>query len=178
MAGARNMRRFAHATFLPHSLAEAISAPWRIAAEFQPHSRLDHPFAIGEGAEAAIGRRDDTLAVANRTHGFLNASRHHFRMLDEIAGGFHHARDQQHVFRQRMFLQRIVFVGMARVGEFDRQRADLRLIERRQNRRQRNIVNVRAFPVAVTDVQPHAVARNTVNALIDRLHVPLTALTN
>ena len=37
-------------------------------------------------------------------------------------------------------------------------------------------MNVRAFPVAVADVQPGAFARNTGNAVIDRLHVPLDTL--
>src|ERR1700692_1664422 len=33
--------------------------------ELEPHHRLDHPFAPGEGAEAAVGRGDDPLAVAD-----------------------------------------------------------------------------------------------------------------
>ena len=37
--------------------------------ELEPHHRLDHPFAPGEGAEAAIGRGDDALTIADRRHG-------------------------------------------------------------------------------------------------------------
>ena len=48
--------------------------------------------------------------------------------------------------------------------------------ERRKDLFERNIVDVRAFPVAVADVQPHAVARDAGNAVVDRLNVTLDAL--
>ncbi len=35
-------------------------------AQLEPHRRLDHPFAVGEGAKAAIGRGDHALALAHR----------------------------------------------------------------------------------------------------------------
>src|SRR5690349_9917975 len=97
--------------------------------ELEPHRRLDHPFAIGEGAEAAIGGGNHALALADRGDRFLDAARHDFRMLDEIRSGLDHARHQQHVLGQRVLLERRVFVRVARVGELDRQRADLRLIQ-------------------------------------------------
>ena len=160
----------------PTAAPRRCRRPARIDSQLEPHRRLDHPFAVGEGAEAAIGRGDHALAVADRAHRLLDAARHHFRVLDEIAGGLDHARDQQHVLRQRMLLERGVFVRVARIGELDRQRADLGLVERRQNLAQRDVVDVRAFPVAVADMQPHAVARNAVDAVVDRRDVPLDRL--
>ena len=52
----------------------------------------------------------------------------------------------------------------------------LACVERRQDRLQRDVVDVRAFPVAVADVQPHAVARNALDALVDRGDMQLAAL--
>src|SRR5262249_21675369 len=72
--------------------------------KLQPDHGLDHPFALGESTEAAVGRSDHTLAFTDRAYRLLDTARHHLRMLDEVAGGFHHARDQQHVFRQWIFL--------------------------------------------------------------------------
>ena len=144
--------------------------------ELEPDDRLDHPFAVGEGAEAAVGGRDDALAVADRRHRLGDAARDHLRMLDEIAGGLDHAGDEDHVLGERHLPERIVFVRMARVGELDRERADPRLIERRQNLRERDVVDVRAFPVAVAHMQPHALARDALDALVDRGNMQLAGL--
>ncbi len=114
----------AQATFLPHSRVDARSAPSRRVFELQPHDAGRDPFAAGEGAEAAVGRGDDALAVADGRDRFLDAARDHFRVLDEVRGGLDHAGDQDHVLRQRVLLERRVFVRVARVGELDRQRAD------------------------------------------------------
>ena len=56
--------------------------------------------------------------------------------------------------------QRRVFVLVPRIGELDAERADLGAIEQGQQPREREIVGVRAFPVAPADVQPDALARN------------------
>src|SRR5712691_5700443 len=40
--------------------------------ELKPYRRLDHPFALGEGAEAAIGRGDHALAVADGRNRLLD----------------------------------------------------------------------------------------------------------
>ena len=109
-------------------------------------------------------------------HRLLDAARHHFGMLDEIAGGLDHAGNEDHVLGKRHALERRIFVGVARIGELDRQRADLGLIERRQDFLQRDVVDVRAFPVAVTDMQPHAIARNALDALVDGGDMTLAAL--
>ena len=63
-----------------------------------------------------------------------------------------------------------------RIGELDRQRADLGLIERRQDLFERDVVDVRPFPIAVADMQPHAVGRNALDALVDHRHMQLARL--
>ena len=165
-----------YATFLPHSRARGNVGAFADRAQLEPDHRLDHPFAIGEGAEAAVGRGDDAFAVADGAHGFLDAGGDNLRMLDEIAGRLDHAGNEQHVLGQRMLLQRRVFVGVARVGKLDRQGAYFRLVKRRQDLLQRHVVNMRALPVAVADVQAHAVARNAFDAGIDRGDMLLDAL--
>ena len=53
------------------------------------------------------------------------------------------------------------------IGELDRQRADIRSVQFRKDRRHRNIVDVRAVIVAPADVQPDAVAGNALDAKVD-----------
>src|SRR5208282_6863243 len=65
--------------------------------ELEPDHRLDHPFPPGEGSEAAIGRGDNALTIADRRHGLLDAACDYFRVLDEVAGGLDHAGDEDHV---------------------------------------------------------------------------------
>ncbi len=72
-------------------------------SQLEPDRRFDHPFAVRESAESAIGRRDHAFALADRRDRVLDAACHDFGVLDEIAGGLHNAWDQQHVLRQRMF---------------------------------------------------------------------------
>src|SRR6476620_11438732 len=87
--------------------------------ELEPDHRLDHPLALGKRAETAVGRGDHPFAVADRSDRLLDPPRHHLGMLDEVRGGFDHARNEQHVRRQRMLFQRGVFMGVARIGELD-----------------------------------------------------------
>src|ERR1039458_2207267 len=44
-------------------------------AQLEPHRRLDHPLAIGKCAEAAVSGGDHPLALADRSHRFLDAAR-------------------------------------------------------------------------------------------------------
>src|SRR5215475_12232201 len=74
--------------------------------ELEPDHRFDHPFAPREGAEAAIGRGNDAFAVADGRHRFLDAPRHYFGVLDEIAGRLDNARNKNHVARKRHSLER------------------------------------------------------------------------
>ena len=84
-----------------------------------------------------------------------------------------HARDQDLVLRERMRLERRIFVLVARVGELDRQRARGRLVEHRQHLGERDVIDMRAFPVAPADVQPPAVCRNAFAGLVDRREMHL-----
>src|SRR5581483_8832566 len=59
-------------------------------AQLQPHHRLYYPFAIGEGAEAAVRRGDDAFAIADDRDGLLDAPRHNLRVLDNIARRLDH----------------------------------------------------------------------------------------
>jgi transposase InsO family protein len=77
-----------------------------------------------EDAEAAIGRGDDALTVADGRYRLLDAPRHHFRVLDEIRGPLQNARNEDHILGERHAPERCVFVGMPRIEKFDRQRAD------------------------------------------------------
>ena len=97
-------------------------------------------------------------------------------MLDEVAGGLDHAGNEDHVLGERHAPERAIFVGMARIGKFDRQRAHRGLMERRQDFFQRDVVNVRPFPIAVTDMQPHPLARDARDRLVDHRHVQLARL--
>src|SRR3954465_1816701 len=47
--------------------------------QLRPHDRRRYPLAAREGAEAAVGGRYNTLAVANRRDRFFEAARDHFR---------------------------------------------------------------------------------------------------
>ena len=168
LQGAASRPRYAfYAALFPHSLREAISAPSRSDFSFShttgstTHSRLVK-VPKPQSVDAITRSRSPTAATASSIR-----ARHDFRMLDEIAGGFDHAGQQHHMRGQRMFLERGIFMRMARIGELNGQRADIRGVERRQNLLQRDVVDMRAFPVAVTDMQPHALARNAFDPFID-----------
>ncbi len=75
-----------------------------------------------------------------------------------------------------MLPERGVLMGVSRVGEFDRERADVGPVERRQDAGERDVVDVRAFPVAIADMQPHALTRNALDALVDRRDLQLAGL--
>ena len=88
-------------------------------------------------------------------------------MFDEVSGSLDHAGDEDHVLGERHALERRIFVGVARIGKLDRQRADVRLVEGGEDFLQRDVVDVRAFPISITNVQPHAIARDAGNAFVD-----------
>src|ERR1700755_2536975 len=135
----------------PEPLRRKVSALAH-GPELRPDDAGGDPFAPREGAKPAIRRSDDPLAVADRSHSLLDAARNHFRMFDEIAGRLDHARDQDHVLRERMLLEGRIFMLVARVGELDRQRPGPGLVENREHLRERDVVDVRTFPVAPADV--------------------------
>src|SRR5690242_18215489 len=49
--------------------------------ELRPHHVLGDPLAAREGAEAAVGRGDDALALADRRDGLLEPLGHHLGVL-------------------------------------------------------------------------------------------------
>ena len=162
------------ATFLPHSRCDARSAPCAQGFELRPHDRGRDPFAPRKGAEAAIGRRDDALAVADRRDRLLDAAARPLPgarrncWSNSITPGI-----RIMSFGNGCCLERRVFVLVARIGELDRERAGVGLVEHRQHLRERDVVDVRAFPVAPADMQPPAVARNALAGLVDRREMHL-----
>ena len=81
-------------------------------------------------------------------------------MLYEIALGIDHTWDNGHVLGRLVRLERGGLVLTARVGELEADRADIRLIKRRQHHLHRHVVDMRPFPVAPADMEPYAVAGN------------------
>src|ERR1700685_2892151 len=64
----------------------------------------------------------------------------------------------------------------ARVGELDGERTDFGLVKCLQQRFEADVEDVRAFPVAPADMQPDAVARQSLDRLVDRSDVQLRKL--
>src|SRR5262249_4796611 len=100
----------------PQPLRRKVRASAQRLELFPDYRRCD-PFAAREGSKAAIGRRDHALAVADCRHRLLDAARDHFGVLYDIARRLDHTRDQHLVLRQRMLLERCIFVLVARIGE-------------------------------------------------------------
>jgi hypothetical protein len=133
----------------------------RLAAGLQlrPHHVLGNPFPSSEGAEAAIATCYHAFAVADRPSRCLDALRHDFWVLNEIALAIDHARQQDHVVGKPVAAQGRRLVLATRIGEFDAQAPNIGLIEHREQQVERDVVDVRAFPVAPADMQADAVAR-------------------
>src|SRR5271156_3676386 len=74
--------------------------------ELQPHHILGDPFPAREGAKAAIDAGDHAFAVAGRCDRGLDALRDLFGMLDQIDLRVDDARDQDHIVRELVHLQR------------------------------------------------------------------------
>ena len=97
--------------------------------ELDPDDLVRHVFATGERAETAIRPRDHPLAVTDHRHSLLEPPSDKFRMLDKIRGGVENAGHQQHVRRQRVLTQCVVFVLMPGIGELDREGPDIGTIQ-------------------------------------------------
>src|SRR5215831_10557341 len=85
--------------------------------ELHPNDVFHHVFATGEGAETAIRPGDHPLAVTDHRHSLLEPPSDKFRMLDKIRGRVENAGHQQHVRRQRVLTQCVVFVLMPGIGD-------------------------------------------------------------
>jgi aerobic carbon-monoxide dehydrogenase large subunit len=81
-------------------------------------------------------------------------------MLDKIRGGVENAGHQQHVRRQRVITQCVVFVLMPGIGELDRERPDIGAVQLGQDGRHRDVMDMRPVTVAPTDMEPDALAGN------------------
>ena len=89
-------------------------------------------------------------------------------MFDVVGRGIDDTGDEIHVRRQAMTLEVAVFVLVARIRHRDHQRANMRLVQLRQNRFERNVVIVRSLVIAPAHVQPYAVGRDLFDRAIDR----------
>ena len=94
-------------------------------------------------------------------------------MLHDVAVALNHAGQKQHVIGQFVPAQRFQFVLMARIAELDAERADVGLIEHGQDKVERDVVEMRAVPVAPAAVQTHAFSRDAIDRLIERRNVHL-----
>jgi len=131
----------------PHKRAEAMSAPWRSDCSFNhtPSSITHSRLVKVPKPQSRAG--DHTLAVSHGRYRLLEPPRDYFWVLHNIGGGVDHARQQHHVGGQRIPAYGLVFMLMARVGELDAERADVGLVEHRQDQLEGDIVNVRPVPV-------------------------------
>ena len=66
--------------------------------------------------------------IVYKTYGMLNPARDNFRMFDKVRCGIDYSWHERHILGQRILLDRFIFMLMPRVREFNRQRADFRLI--------------------------------------------------
>jgi hypothetical protein len=87
-------------------------------------------------------------------------------MFDDVALRIDHAVDQDQFVGQLVLAQRRRFVLTARIGEFESERADIRLVKRRQDDLHCDVVDVRPFPVSPANMQPHAVCRDAFERLV------------
>ena len=75
-------------------------------------------------------------------------------VLDVVARRVDHAGDEHHAVGQRAPREAAVLVGVAGVGHRQHERADVRLVQQRQDLVERDVVGVRALVVAPAHVQP------------------------
>src|SRR6516162_3072956 len=116
--------------------------------ELHPDDFFRHVFATSERAETAISSGDHPLPVTDHRHSLLDPSSDKFRMLDKIRGGVENAGHEQHVCRQRVSTQCVVFVLMPGIGELDRKCPDIGTVQRGQDGRHRDVMDMRSVTVA------------------------------
>ena len=114
---------------------------------------------------------DHAFAVADRADRFLDAVGDHLGMLDVVHRGIDDARDQHDIVRQGDAAQRGIFVLVARIGEFDRERTDAGRADHGQDVDQRHIAVVRAVVVPPAHVQAYALGRDVDAGFVDRIDV-------
>src|SRR5258705_6169861 len=122
-----------------------------------PHDALLDELRAGEGAEAAVHAGEHARAIADRLGGGHDAVGHDLRMLDDVGRGVDDARHEQHAVGQGMAAEGSQLVLVPRARQRQRERADLRAVDDRQQRLQRHIVGVRPVVVAPAEVQADAI---------------------
>jgi len=115
--------------FSPKVARKQYPAPCRIERSLS-HTPVDHHSRL-VNVPNPIGRCDHALAVAMvRTASSIRRATN--SGCSTNCWWSPPRRGSEHVLRQRMFFQRIIFMGVTRIGKLNRQRADFRLVERRQ----------------------------------------------
>ena len=135
--------------------------------ELHPDDLFRHVFATSERAETAIRSGDHPLPVTDHRHSLPEPPSDKFGMLDKIRGGVENAGHQQHVWRQRVIAQCVVFVLMPGIGELDRECPDIGTVQLGQDGRHRNVMDMRPVTVAPADVEPDALAGDALDPQID-----------
>src|SRR5438445_6395344 len=158
----------------PHSAPQPLGRqvrPLAQRAQLRPHDAFFDELGAGEGAEAAVDAREDPRAVADGGDGRGDAVGDDFRVLDDVGRRVDDARQKQHRVGQGMAPECLQLVLMARGRERQRERADPRPVDDRQERLERHVVGVRTVVVAPAEVQAHPVGRDRGDRLVDGVDV-------
>ena len=100
------------------------------------------PAMIRRGSPTAVGDPFDAIG-------------HDFWVLHVVARGVDDAGDECHVVGERFAGEARVLVGVAGVGHRDHQCTDVRAVEDREDRVERDVEGVRTLVVAPAHVQAH-----------------------
>src|SRR5262245_6697570 len=136
-----------------------------------PHDALFHELRARERAEAAVDAREHACAVADRGHRRGDPVGDDLGMLDDVGRRVDDAGQEQHIAWEWMLAERRELVLVARARERQRERANLGLVDDRQERLERHVVGMRAVVVAPAEVQAYPVARDRRDRLVDRVDV-------
>ena len=106
--------------------------PFGHGSELVPNYFRRDVLSACKSLETTIGAGDDALFVSDSGHRLAQTLGDHLRVPGI-----------EHVCGQRMLFERLVLVLMARIGELDRQGAEVRAVELRQDRRHDDVAYVR-----------------------------------
>src|SRR5579862_3325993 len=132
--------------------------------EFGPADRL----VPDPGAEPAIGAGQHVLA-ADETGIAHQPLGHQIGVLDEVGAVADNAGNEDRAVGQLDLLEDAPFVLVARVGGLDRIAAGVDAEDQVDDVAQRNVVMVRPVKAAPADMQPHLVARDAAQRMVERV---------
>ena len=92
-------------------------------------------------------------------------------MFDIVVGGLNDTRNEQHAIRQGHLAEHLDLVLVARIGKGQTERADLRLIQDRQDLRAGYVVHVRAVAIAPARMEAELVGGDVGKCQVERRHV-------